>query len=175
MALRHAVKAGVNLRRHIEIRIGGGLADPVLQMRRRIAGPSKHPHHDAAIVARPHRAIGRQRIGPIALIAVDGRRGERGGGVGVRQQPAEIVQARAGEPFALIAGENVEAAFVLDQRLMQMPARGKQIGQPRPAHEADEAAVAPRDLFGGGAEQDHGIGGIHAALRPEGEFALARS
>ena len=39
----------------------------------------------------------------------------------------------------------------------------------------DEIAVAPRDLFGGGAEQDHRVGGVKPALRPEGEFALARA
>ena len=57
---------------------------------------------------------------------------------------------------------------------MQVPAAGKQIGQRRPAHEAREQAVAPRDLFGGGAEQNHRVGGVEAGLRPEGEFALAR-
>ena len=43
----------------------------------------------------------------------------------------------------------------------------------RPAHEACQQAVAPRDLFGRGAEQDHGVGGVEARLRAEGEFALA--
>ena len=35
-------------------------------------------------------------------------------------------------------------------------------------------AIAPGDLLGGGAEQDHRIGGGKAGLRTEGEFALAR-
>ena len=62
-ALRDAVEAGIDLRRHVEIGIGRGLADAVFQMRRRIARLAEHAHHDAAIVARPDRAIGRQRIG----------------------------------------------------------------------------------------------------------------
>ena len=34
--------------------------------------------------------------------------------------------------------------------------------------------MTPGDLFGRGAEQDHGVGSVEAALRPEREFALAR-
>ena len=143
-------------------------------MRRRIAGLAEHAHHDAAIVARPDGAVGRQRIGAVALVAVDGRRRERGGGVGVGKQAGEKMQAGGGQPVACVAGERVAAAFALDQRLVQVPAAGKQIRQRRPAHEARQKAVAPRDLFGRGAEQDHGVGGVEAALRAEGEFALAR-
>ena len=84
------------------------------------------------------------------------------------------MQADRGQPAAFIADESIAAAAKLDQRLVQMPAARKQIRQTRPAHEARETAVAPRDLFGGGAEQDHGVGSGKPALRPEGEFALAR-
>ena len=57
---------------------------------------------------------------------------------------------------------------------MQMPAARKQIGQSRPAHEARQQAVAPRDLLCRRAEQNHRVGGGKAELRAEGEFALAR-
>ena len=43
----------------------------------------------------------------------------------MRQQAAEKVQAGGGEPLALVAGESIDAAFAVDQRLMQMPAARK--------------------------------------------------
>src|SRR5215471_8831681 len=46
----HAVETGEDLRGHVEIGIGGGLADPVLQPRCRIAGAAEHTHHHAAVV-----------------------------------------------------------------------------------------------------------------------------
>ena len=39
----------------------------------------------------------------------------------------------------------------------------------------EQKAVAAGDLFGGGAEQDHRVGGGKPGLRAKGEFALARS
>ena len=120
-------------------------------------------------------AVGRQRIGAVALVAVDGRRGEGRGGARMRQQAAEKIQRRAPrEPVARVAHERIVPVLAVDQRHMQVPARGKQVGQRRPAHEARQQAVAPRDLFGGGAEQNHRVGGVEAGLRAEGEFALAR-
>jgi hypothetical protein len=44
---------------------------PDASMDRRLA---EHPHHDTAIIARPDGSIGRERIGPVALVAVDRRR-----------------------------------------------------------------------------------------------------
>ena len=92
----------------------------------------------------------------------------------MRQEPAEKIPAGFGQSAATVADEGIAPAFAIDQRLMQMPAARKQIGQSRPAHEAREQAVAPRDLFGRGAEQNHRVGGGKARLRAEGEFALAR-
>ena len=160
---------------HVEIGIGRRLADAVLQARRRIASLAEHAHHHAAIVARPDRAIGRERVGPVALVAVDGRRGESRGRVRVREQAAEEVKAGRGKSVALAAGEGVDLAAALEERLMQMPAAGEQIGQCGPAHEAGEKTVAARDLLGGGAEQHHRVGGGKSRLRAEGELALARA
>ena len=94
--------------------------------------------------------------------------------MGVREQPAEKMQPRGRQAVARIADESVAAAFAVDQRHMQMPARGEHIGQRRPAHEACQKTMAPRDLLRRGAEQHHGIGGLEAKKRPERELALAR-
>src|ERR1700692_2710960 len=85
------------------------------------------------------------------------------------------MQAGCGDTFAFVAGKDVAAAFALEQRLVQVPARGEKIRLRRPAHEACQKTMTPRELFGGGAEQDHGVSGVETALRAEGEFALARA
>src|SRR6185312_4921046 len=81
-----AVEAGEDLRSHVEIGIGGGLADAVLQPCCGIPGRPEHADHYAAIVAAPDGAIRRQRIGAVALVAVDGRRREHGRGAGMREK-----------------------------------------------------------------------------------------
>jgi hypothetical protein len=87
-------------------------------------------------------------------------------------QPAEIIAAHGGEHVAIVQSKGVELALVLDQRLMQMPAARHHIRQCGPAHEAGEAAVAPRHLLRRGAEQDHGVRRIHPGHGAEGEFDL---
>jgi hypothetical protein len=72
--------------------------------------------------------------------------------VGVGQEAGEEMQARCGEPLAFVAGERVAPAFAVEQRLVQVPTRGEKIWLRRPAHEARQKAVTPRDLFGRGAE-----------------------
>ena len=88
-----AVEPGRDLRRDIEIRIGGGLADAVLQSGRRIARCAEHAHHHAAVVVAPGGAVGCERVRPVAAIAVDGRRRECRAGRRVAHQPTEIVEA----------------------------------------------------------------------------------
>ena len=102
-----AVEPRIDLRSNVEIGIGRGLADAVLQARRRVARPAEHAHHHAAIVARPDGAVRRERIGPVALVAVDRRRGENRGGARVSQQPAEEIPAGRRQPVAPIADEGV--------------------------------------------------------------------
>ena len=97
-----AIQARENLRGHVEIRIGRGLADPVFQPGRGIAGAAEHADHDAAVVAPPDRAVRRQRIGTIALVAVDGRRREHRRGAGMLQQPCQIATAERAQRLAIV-------------------------------------------------------------------------
>src|SRR5262249_57494941 len=70
-------KPGYDLRGHGEVRIGGRLPGPVLEPRGAVPmAPAEHAEHHPAIVPPPDHAVGRQRIGAIALVAVDGRGGE---------------------------------------------------------------------------------------------------
>ncbi len=140
-------------------------------MRRGVARLAEHAHHHAAAVVRPDGAVGRQRIGAVALVAVDGRGGEGGRTFRMLQQPGEILHAERRQ--AVLVREGVALVLTLDQRLMQVPAARHHVGQRRPAHEAGEIAVAARDLLHRRAEQDHGVGGFKAHERAEGEFALA--
>jgi hypothetical protein len=82
------------------------------RVRRRIAGLAEHAHHHAAIVTRPDRAIGRERIGPVALVAVDGRCGERRGGVRVRQQATKEVQPELRQSLTRVAYEGIALVTV---------------------------------------------------------------
>ena len=68
-----------------------------VQMYRQIARLADDPHHHAAVVARPDRPVGRQRIGLVALVAVDRRRGERRSRATVREQSADIMPSDIGE------------------------------------------------------------------------------
>src|SRR5882672_1876016 len=76
--MRDAVEACDNLRHDEEIRVRRRLADAVLEPRRRIADAAERADHHAAMVVAPGGTIRRERIGPEAPIAVDGRGGERG-------------------------------------------------------------------------------------------------
>src|SRR5689334_18838785 len=91
-------------------------------MRGGIARLPEHADHDTAIVAAPGGAVRRQRIGAIALVAVDGWRGERGGRSCVRKQTAEKIATDRGQHVAIVERKGVDVARLLDQRLMQMPA-----------------------------------------------------
>ena len=112
----------------------------------------------------------------IALVAVDGRRGESRRRAGMREQAGEIMLAKRREQLRLVAGdEPVLAGPAIEQRLVQVPAASEGVWQPRPAHEADEMTVPPRHLLHGAAEQHHRIGGSQPRLRREGELVLARA
>ena len=74
-----------------------------MRFSRRLAGSfgtAEHADHDATIVASPDRTVGRERIGPIALVAVDGWGRENRRCARMSQQPAKIVHARTAERFA---------------------------------------------------------------------------
>src|SRR5262245_31044344 len=85
----HAVEAGDDLRGHVEIGIGGGLAHAVLEPRRGVASRAEHADHHPAIVVAPDGAVRRQRVAAIALVAVDRGRGEGGGRARMREQAGE--------------------------------------------------------------------------------------
>src|SRR3546814_15311370 len=53
--------------------------------------------HHATVVATPDRAVGRQRIGAVAAIGIDGRRGEGGRGRRMLQQAGEEPHAERSE------------------------------------------------------------------------------
>ena len=141
-----------------------------------VARPAEHADHDAAVVAAPDRAIRRQRIGAVALVAVDGRRGEHGGGAGVLQQSGEIGAPERAQRLAAILGhERILAARARHDRLMQVPAGREHVRQFRPAHEGRVIAVAAGDLLHGRTKQHHVVGGRQPLGRRKSEFALARA
>ena len=74
----HAVEAGHDLRRHVEVGIGGRLADPILEPGGRVAGAAEHADHRATIVTPPDHPVRRKRIAAVAFVAVDRRGGEGG-------------------------------------------------------------------------------------------------
>ena len=171
-----AVEAGDDLRHHEEIRIGGRLADTVLQPRRRIAGRAEHADHHAAVVVAPGGAVGRERVRPEAAIAVDGRRRERRAGAACSSKPADKIAAERRKHLARALGhEQVAPALGIDQRLMQMPAARIVALESRPAHEGREMAHAAADLPGRGAEQQQIVGGGERIAGREGAFDLARA
>ena len=76
----HAVEPADELRRYVQIRIRGGFADAVLQVRRRIARSPDEADHGTAVLTAPGDAVGHDRSRPIALVPVDRRRGEQARG-----------------------------------------------------------------------------------------------
>src|SRR5687768_14101977 len=70
-----AIQAGDDLRGEIEVGVGRRLADAVLEPRGRIAGAAEHADHGAAVIEAPAGAVGRERVGLEAPVAVDRRRG----------------------------------------------------------------------------------------------------
>src|SRR6266567_2994325 len=58
---------------------------------------------------------------------------------------------------------------------MQVPARGEEVRQPRPAHERREQAAPLADLLDRGAEQHHRVRRREPSDRAEAEFHLARA
>ena len=92
------------------------------------------------------------------------------------QQAREIgAGERAQRLAAFLRHKGILAGRARHDRLMQMPAGRKHVRQFRPAHEGRVIAVPPRDLFHGGAEQHHVVGGRQPLGRRKGEFALARA
>ena len=173
--MHDAVEASVDLRGDAEIQVlATRFADAVLQQGRRIAGRREHAHHHAAIVARPDRAIGRERIGPVALVAVDGRRSGSRGRVRVREQAAEERKAGRGKSVALATGEGVDLAAALEERLMQIQPLENRFGN------AGRHMKLPEDR--GGARSASPRRGTapscrrrQVRLRAKGELALARA
>src|SRR5262245_4198805 len=111
---RNAIAAGDDLRGHVEIRIRGRLTDAVFEPRRLITLPAKRTDHYAAIVVAPDHAIGRQRIGAIALVAVDRRRREGRCCTRMRKQPAQEV-ARELRQRLVRRHEGIRTACLLAQ------------------------------------------------------------
>src|SRR5262249_56011635 len=115
------MEAGVDRGGEIEIGVGGGLAGGVLEPRCRVPGTADRADQRAAVVASPDHPVGREGVGAIALVAVDGRRRERRGAARVRQQPRQIGFANGGQRLVLrLRSEGVDS--VPDERLVQVPA-----------------------------------------------------
>src|SRR5262249_40490117 len=91
------------------------------------------------------------------------------------QEATQIIFAHGRKDGRGLECEGVTSGFYFDQRLMQMPAARHRVRKCRTAHEAGQEPVAARDLLNGGAKQHHGVGGVEAKLRAEGEFALTRA
>ncbi len=156
---RHAVEASHDLRRHVEVGIGGRLADPILEPGGRVAGAAEHADHRAAIVTTPNHAVWRKRIAAVAFIAVDRRGGEGGCRARMGEQTGQKAPPGARKPVVVVRRENVGAGSPVAQRLMQVPAARHHVFELRPGHERGVAALPAADLFHRAAEQHHGVGG----------------
>lgn len=73
----------------------------------------------------------------------------------------------------LFGDKGIAAIGIFDQRLVQMPTTGKQVGQSRPAHKRGVVTVAATDLLDRTAKQDRGIRSTQSVLGMEREFDLA--
>src|SRR6516225_969078 len=94
----------------------------------------------------------------------------------MRQQSSEVVAAERTKYFAaVLRHERVAAAVARGKRLVQMPARCKQVRQLRPAHESGVIAVPARDLLHSASKQHHVVGGCETRFWRKGELALART
>src|SRR6516165_11426677 len=92
------------------------------------------------------------------------------------QKSSEVVAAERTEYFvAVLCHERVATASARDERLVQMPARGKYVRQLRPAHERGVIAVPARDLLHRASKQHHVVGGLKTRPGRKGELALART
>src|SRR5271165_853440 len=83
--------------------------------------------------------------------------------------------AEGGERLCLaLRNESVLAAVAVAQALMQVPAAGKDVRQPRATHKARVVAVPPANLLYRAAKEHHRVGGFEIDPGPEGELDLAR-
>src|ERR1700685_3585983 len=71
----HAIKPGGDVRGHVEVGVGGRLAHPVFHVAVGIAGRALDADQGAAVLYRPAHPVGGERVRPVALVAVDRRRG----------------------------------------------------------------------------------------------------
>ena len=127
------------------------------------------------MVVAPGDAVGGERVRPEAAIAIDGRCGKRGAGCGVFQQAGEEVSSYRRQMFARVVGhEQVVPVFIVDKRLMQVPAAGIAALERRQAHEGREMTHATADLAGRRAEQHDVIGGLQRRPRRKRALDLAR-
>src|SRR5215469_12928474 len=84
------IEPGVNLRSHIEIRIGERFAAAILKMGPWIALLAYDPHHGAAVVLGPYRLDRSYRVDAlIPPIAIDRRRREHTRRTGIGQQSGQ--------------------------------------------------------------------------------------
>src|SRR5262249_48246988 len=99
--LLDAVQTRDDLRSHIEVTIGCGFPPPIFEARGRFAPSPDYPNQRPFIVPAPNDTIGREGMGPVALVPIDGRGGERGGSARVRQQPGEEMASNRRKSFSV--------------------------------------------------------------------------
>ena len=110
------------MRSDIKVGIGGGISDPVLDPGTGIGGTADHTKHRSAVSEPPTGAIGRQRVGPVTLVPVDGRCGQQTGGTGVGQDTGQELKTGGRQaPLQLTRDKRIAGIGVPDQRLMKVP------------------------------------------------------
>ena len=171
------VEPGDDLRRHVEVGVGGGLADAVLDVGGLVARPADDPDGGPPVLERPRRPVRGEGVGLEPLVAVDRRRGEHARPVDVGEHAAGELAAQGGDRLLVVVtvGERVLSAVDRAQRLMKMPAAREEVGQRRPAHERGVIAEPPAHLLGRRPEQEHVVGRGQTQGRVEGELALPRA
>ena len=179
-----AVQASVDLRGDVQIRVGSGLTQAVLNARGGVTRRAQHTQHRAAVVTPPKGCHRRHGVGAKAAVAVDGGGAKRRHAACVRQQAgepglADVRQRMFGVSVCAagccgIAHEGVGAAAQLHQRVVQMPAAGHDLVKRRAAHEAGVVAGTAQGLLDAVSKQRHLVGGLHRAGGVEHGFDLAR-
>ena len=119
------------------------------------------------MVVAPGRTVGRQRVRPIAPVAVDGGRGENGRARrarGARRESRDRAET-GNRPRPRASGGC--SARRSTQRLMQMPAAGIVALDRRSAHEGREMTHPPAQLARRGAEQHRVVGRLQRRPRAQ--------
>ena len=142
-----------------------------------VAGSPGEPidaQHGAAIVLAPDGAVRRQRIGPIALVAVDRRRGERRRRRGVIQQARPDNAVPTGLSSSVSPAKAFSPLFLSRSDWCRCQPLDITLGRRGRHMKLAMIAVAAADLLRRAAEQDHVVGGRHAGGGGKGELDLAR-